>query len=1079
MRTNKLYSTILTTFFLILGNVFLFAQATSIIKGIVTNACGEPLVGVPINFTGDSTGQVITNENGEYLIEADSGGIYDLFPFIEDNIENGVDTFDLALLREHFLNVDSVMLSPYQLLAGDMSRSGGISSYDLVLLGKVALGLSVPVSAPYWFFIDESYVFPNPQHPWLENIPETFSVDLLQDTVYLNFVGIKLGDVDCSADGVFLSGTLSGKVFNDIDEDCTLGNLETGFEHYLLRFDNGNELFYATTNQSGEYIINLEPGSYTVSLELPNDLWLVCENEVEVNVIEFEFLDLHFGLQPLLEEPFMEVDISTNFLRRCFDNTYSLRYCNSGTAMAENATVIVHFDEFITPISASIPWTVDAQTPNTFSFEIGNVAAQECGWFTINVALSCDAALGQTHCTSAHVFPEPSLLSGPEWDGSSLQLNGSCEGGIVKFQIINVGETMEQPLQYIVIEDDLIMISGEVRLNAGEEKEVIVEANGTTKRLEINQAPGHPGYSQPALSIEACGTNEEGTFSTGFVTQFPEDDADPFISINCQENIGPFDPNDKRAFPKGVGDNHAIEANTALEYQIRFQNVGTDTAFTVVIKDALPEGLDPATFRAGASSHPYRYEICEAGMLNLIFEDIQLPDSLTNEVASHGFIKFRINQKPDHPVGTIIENNAAIYFDFNEPVITNYSWHTIGANFVVADSVDIMGTVTTFTDKPITGAVAQLHPIAFSDTTDNLGEYTFPNVPTQASYSLGVDYEGEPLAGVTTLDLVLIARHILGLQPFTSPYQILAADLNNSGSVSTLDIIFLRRLILGAHDSLSLNWLFIPADFSFPNPNNPWVSPVPTTVEIENLQHDLDIDFIGVKKGDVNGSFEQIIDETPMHFMEVNINESPFPGHFQLDFHMPQVKNIQGLQLEWSLSKALAFTEFIPGSLPGLGPEHYNLKDGTFLLSWNADEGEPLENNALLFSWLVKAKDTKDLENSIFPISNTNNSFIITPDLKQASVGIKLATNVSETLSVFPNPTLKDWTIQVNNQWPSICTLRLYNTQGQLVQTVIQQKYLEAGTWQYVIESENISPGTYWLELKSDTKQEIQRLVKM
>jgi len=102
-------------------------------------------------------------------------------------------------------------------------------------------------------------------------------------------------------------------------------------------------------------------------------------------------------------------------------------------------------------------------------------------------------------------------------------------------------------------------------------------------------------------------------------------------------------------------------------------------AFRVILLDTLSIYLDPATFRPGAASHRYRYELTESGVLRFYFQPIALPHSSVNEPGSNGFVTFRIAQKRDNPVGTLIENRAGIYFDFNLPVITNTVFHTVHA----------------------------------------------------------------------------------------------------------------------------------------------------------------------------------------------------------------------------------------------------------------------------------------------------------------------------------------------------------------------------------------------------------------
>ena len=137
---------------------------------------------------------------------------------------------------------------------------------------------------------------------------------------------------------------------------------------------------------------------------------------------------------------------------------------------------------------------------------------------------------------------------------------------------------------------------------------------------------------------------------------------------------GSIDPNDKTA-STSLGSNAVwvIKEDEWIDYTIRFQNTGTDTAFNVIITDTLPATLDPTSIIWGAGSHAHSRALVGQGVLKFIFPNILLPDSNVNEPMSHGFVSFRIG--PHLPVspGTVIENIANIYFDFNEPVITEPS----------------------------------------------------------------------------------------------------------------------------------------------------------------------------------------------------------------------------------------------------------------------------------------------------------------------------------------------------------------------------------------------------------------------
>ena len=157
----------------------------------------------------------------------------------------------------------------------------------------------------------------------------------------------------------------------------------------------------------------------------------------------------------------------------------------------------------------------------------------------------------------------------------------------------------------------------------------------------------------------------------------------------CQANIGAYDPNDKRIFSENGLETGSVDLEEYIYYHIRFQNTGTDTAFNVRIVDPISPILDVSTLTMLSASHPYEYEINDGASLVVHFSDILLPDSTTNEPASHGFFRFKIKPLPEYGYGTEIPNQAGIYFDFNEPVITNQALLTIQEPLRLRPSVDL------------------------------------------------------------------------------------------------------------------------------------------------------------------------------------------------------------------------------------------------------------------------------------------------------------------------------------------------------------------------------------------------------
>ncbi|WP_425420808.1 DUF7619 domain-containing protein [Phaeodactylibacter xiamenensis] len=480
--------------------------------------------------------------------------------------------------------------------------------------------------------------------------------------------------------GRIFESQIQGTVFEDLDQDC--GPLvEVPLQNWIVGFEGGSNR-YALTDSLGQFVRRLNAGTYNPVVYPMGPYWSVCPPSPGLGVNAEDTLEVQFPVQARVECPDMHVDISAPFLRRCFESRYTVRYCNRGTLPAQQAYIEVELDDQLAYLGASKPGM--PLEDQVYRFDIGRVDVGECGRFTIDVEVNCDeTVLGQSHCTTARVFPDSICLPSEGWSGASMEATGACLGDSVQFTLTNVGTAPSTPnLEYLVIEDQVILLQGNYdELEPGEATLITLAANGGTYRIEAEQEPNHPGNDHPTATVEFCGPFPDPE-SLGFATQYWENDGDASVSIDCQQNIGAYDPNDKRGIPTGYGQEHFIEQGQELEYHIRFQNTGTDTAFTVVIADRISEALDLTSIRPGASSHPYTFSIEKDRHVEFRFENILLPDSTTNLAESVGFVKFKISQKPGLPLGTEIRNQAAIYFDFNEAILTNTTLHTLGRDFI-------------------------------------------------------------------------------------------------------------------------------------------------------------------------------------------------------------------------------------------------------------------------------------------------------------------------------------------------------------------------------------------------------------
>lgn len=183
-----------------------------------------------------------------------------------------------------------------------------------------------------------------------------------------------------------------------------------------------------------------------------------------------------------------------------------------------------------------------------------------------------------------------------------------------------------------------------------------------------------------------------------------------------------------------------------------------------------------------------------------------------------------------------------------------------GREATAGNGVMVSGMVTTETGTPVPEVQVLILGDAgttLSTTTDASGLFTFSDLPAGDTYELDFSRSGEVLNGISTLDLIQVQRHILNINPLQSPYQMLAADVNLSGSITTLDLIFIRRVILGLRtgfDSLPA-WFFVPVEGFFVDPLNPFAGVLQNAYILDNLQDDvLDFDVLALKPGDVNSS---------------------------------------------------------------------------------------------------------------------------------------------------------------------------------------------------------------------------------
>ncbi len=277
----------------------------------------------------------------------------------------------------------------------------------------------------------------------------------------------------------------------------------------------------------------------------------------------------------------------------------------------------------------------------------------------------------------------------------------------------------------------------------------------------------------------------------------------------------------------------------------------------------------------------------------------------------------------------------------------------------------IAGVVRTPAGRPVPGAGIRLSTDAgfagaSGQVTNTAGKYQFDAVPRKKEYYLKGDKDGDDLNGVSTLDLIHMQRHLLGMVPFTEPWQYIAADANRSNSVSALDLVELRKLILGIYSELPRNasWRIFDAQAT-QDISQPWL--MEDKVHIEYLTEDqLHTDFTGIKIGDLNGDVE--LDASPgliTNREQLQLRLDMQDRHLtageitRIDISTRDRYAVSGMQLGL-IGDDVEILGILAGQIP-LEASNYHDNHGHLRISWDSPVSITTGDGKILFSLYVRS----------------------------------------------------------------------------------------------------------------------------
>lgn len=259
-------------------------------------------------------------------------------------------------------------------------------------------------------------------------------------------------------------------------------------------------------------------------------------------------------------------------------------------------------------------------------------------------------------------------------------------------------------------------------------------------------------------------------------------------------------------------------------------------------------------------------------------------------------------------------------------------------------------------------------------TTNQNGEYIIEGLNQGTGYEIAPFNDLKHREGVSTLDLVIIQKHLLGRAKLSSPYKMIAADANKSGHLTALDLLEIRKLILGINTRFPNNtsWRFIDQNYSFPDPFNPFSQPFAESIWIDSVTlFTATADFIGIKIGDVNGSYflsgvasSKIEPRSASDFeLTLQTNAANHESGHRISIQAKDGEQpIDGLQF------SLYTGDITDDQLKAMRSDilvsdnwYYDQQSGTLNISWSPIEAQDLAGKILL-EWPANDSDFKEFE---------------------------------------------------------------------------------------------------------------------
>jgi len=404
--------------------------------------------------------------------------------------------------------------------------------------------------------------------------------------------------------------------------------------------------------------------------------------------------------------------------------------------------------------------------------------------------------------------------------------------------------------------------------------------------------------------------------------------------------------------------------------------------------------------------------------------------------------------------------------------------------------ITVSGKLGTPENKDVTDVSVLLIGSELSAMTGNDGTFMFANTSKGSNYIVAPSKNDDAMNGVSTLDLVMIQRHILDVAKIESPYKLIAADVNKDGRITAADLIELRKLILGTTSQFTNNtsWRFVDKAYNFIDKSFAQGEAFPEVYTINNISAAMTTDFVAVKVGDIDGNVVANINDVKADFrsnsalaLQTSYQEFTKGQTVTIPVTLRSNANVSGMQMTFNFdANSLNITNVAGASLKVTDANFGFAGRGNGLLtvSWNESMVKSLRAGDVLFNLTFVAKEDGNLGDAMNVSSDLTKAEAYSADGEIMNISWTITNRAAAGFALMQNvPNPFNTTTKVAFELPRAmdATLTVYDVAGRTVMT--QSITGTKGSNEVIIDNNQFTAGVMYYTLTAGEYTATKKMV--